>query len=73
MYRYQADFLNDPGYKKEKGHDSRRKGIRSITLRIWDVAENRSAESSSRVNEAVKQIPVSYSDLSHLQAEIGKR
>lgn len=70
-YRYQADFRNDPGYKKEKGHDSRRKGIVAVPG-IWDVTENRSADSSNRVNESIKPVPVSFSDLSHLQTEIGK-
>jgi hypothetical protein len=69
-YRYQADFWLDSG--DDKTRHVRQNGIVAVPG-IWDVTENRSADSSNRVNEAVKPVPVNYSDLSHLQAEIGKR
>lgn len=68
-YRYKAAFdlgttanqlsLRHPGLTADPG--------------VWDVTENRSSDSSNRVNEEEAVVPLTFRSLAHIQAAVGGR
>ncbi len=68
-YRYQADFYLA---RTDGGASSRHAGLLAHAG-VWDVTENRSADSSNRVNEGAPGVPVTFRTLTHIQATVGTR